>query len=776
MCNLRYRNDYDKVSRIEIEKFNEAIGDCLASFNDGSLKVGIQGLDSNRWRIHEILAVLEVYVEFARTVKRETGKNVAPIDIWGGGQVSQISRFLGEDPFENLLKMKRIAPDLIFKCIYRGRQAFGFLPCSDEVQRLTIFEAAASGIQIFRMFDPMNDARNLKAGLNAVKEYRQLQIRRRKSSKKLVSAEALVFYVFPPEKSRAVWTDEQIINYSIELAKMGFHEISLADYAEQIPNPETAENLIRKIRIWLNRNGFYNVNVNFFAQGNRPDINKAALAGGAKTVDVAIGLLSGGLSNTDIFLLLKMMMMEKGFDIEDPIYSGHPVLVKLKKVELLINKISKNHIPYRMSFDLIDRKDISHSRLAFNAVSALYSAIQKNWEILIKRSLPKEFIDTHGLQSQIAYLKEILRASYKLWIDAGQFHPVSPFGYICSFQAESLVRTNLAGRVLPIGHYRREFQDLVKGRYGKNLGVEREICDIGLIKSFHMYEVLEIIKDCLIHNSIKRDKLEEFFLKVGLSDDISIESDIVSDKIGIMNIENSEKLENVLRKTCFETFRRIIKETDFNKEINFKLGFAVSSERFSNILEGIKEGRRIIDQLIKYEKLEFSNFSGDNGRLSEKDRAALSIVLYKVDSHDAYAIGKNLYRHIQHPQKKLYGDIEPNTRPFDVLLKTEISSLGKIIAKEKVLKNIQKQPYLSAKMRIKNIIGLEKLDNRKQLLVKKAIEKLYTDGYCETLDFNHPSIKYVLELINSLSEQCGEKDFFFFTNIIPATWIIDESM
>lgn len=77
-------------------------------------------MDSNRWRIGEVLHVLAAYDKFAEIVEKETGAHLAPVDVWGGGQVSQVPRFLGEDPYENLLAMNRVTPHLALKCIYRG--------------------------------------------------------------------------------------------------------------------------------------------------------------------------------------------------------------------------------------------------------------------------------------------------------------------------------------------------------------------------------------------------------------------------------------------------------------------------------------------------------------------------------------------------------------------------------------------------------------------------------------------------------------------------------
>jgi len=749
-----------------LNDFNIQLADCLSKMSDGSLKVGIQGFDSNRWRISEILPLVAAYNDLNETLIRETGTSLPAFDIWGGGQVSQVPRFLGEDPYINLSKMKELGPSLKFKCIYRGRQAFGFLPCSQEIQLNSIFEAASRGMQVFRMFDPMNDERNLASSLKAIQQYKSQQIADGISVDDQISAEALVFYVSPPKDTPAVWSEDQIIQYAVTLAKMGFDEISIADYADQVKDEEIIQRLVREIKTAFEQQGLEKVKVNVFLQGDRPEILEAALEAGADTVDVAFGDLSGGLSNPDIFDLLRTMMAKKGFDIDSPDFSDNPILDKLHQYRKLIDRFSIIHKPYRLPFNSFSSDEIADSKLAFNAVSALYSAVEKNWDGFISRALPDAFLTKHGPNAMTEYIKTIFQENYNIWKAGGQFNLVSPFGFISSFQAEAIAREKLNGRKLAVGQYKREFRDLLKGRYGKNIGVLQGNCDNELVKSFHIYEVLQILKKNI--DTIPQDEVSAFLQDAGL-DFISIEGDQEKGFINLREIEHSRKLEDYLITCDIENIRTAItncfSDTDFRSE----LLFALSHSRFPMVSEGLEEGIRLVESL-EIEGFDFSDSIVSHEFLSERQRAALIMVLFKVNESNPYHIGQNLQRYLKSGETNLIGDIEPNNRPIDKLFSEEILKLAEILAKRQVLESTTNNPLLAKTKRERSEKGLVRLKEREKSLLGKVIIKLEAMGYSANSEFSAFDMTRALSTFDRLSEEKSREISLKINNIPPLLW------
>lgn len=752
-----------------IDNFTLSLGQELSRMSDGSLKVGIQGYDSNRWRIEEILPALSAYNNFAKTVLLETGYNVPPTDVWGGGQVSQAPRFLGEDPFVNLSKMREVAPDLHFKCIYRGRQGFGFLPCPDEIQELAITEASLRGMQVYRTFDPMNDASNMTAGLNAILRHRRKQEQEGISSQDLVSAEALIFYVLPPETKtlKPVWGEREMLEYALELAKMGFHEISIADYAEQLPDYETTYKIIAQHKEILRTNGFDHVKVNLFAQGGRIAIFDAALDAGADTVDVAIGDLSDGLSNPNIRALLEHRMKKRGFDITKNKHKHHPILESLGILEEIIEHSSRRHIPYRMSNDLFTPEELSRTRLAYNAVSALFSAINKEWDTVIRPNLPAEYLSKYGNSAKDQYLKDVLDTGISLWEQSGQFNPVTPFGFIGSFQSEELTRERICGRELPLGRYRKEYQDMMKGRYGRNLGIETGDGDVDLANAFHIYEVLEIIQKNL--SDLDKNAVELFFERAGLNGLIGLPWKKENNEISLYQIKFSDKIEGLLRSLDFPTFKAVVEETNFgNSDLDNQIKFAVTRNKFEQPQITLEDGRQAILS-AGFKAPNMNNHANTGGLLSDFDRYALISVMFRINSDtDPFVIGRNLFRYVNDEKREIIGDIERDIRPFDVLPIDELDQLSMLEAKKEILDRIKDDIRLADKTN-----NLEQsqhvLERTANAIMLAFTEKLRKLGYSEDQGYPY-SLEFALSASAMVIDEKKSENMKELAAIPPLLW------
>ncbi|MBX9754982.1 MAG: pyruvate carboxylase subunit B, partial [Pseudomonadaceae bacterium] len=91
------------------------------------------------------------------------------LEVWGGATFDACVRFLKEDPWERLRQLKAALPNTRLQMLLRGQNLLGYRHYSDDVVRAFVAKAAANGIDVFRIFDAMNDVRNLQVSIEAVK-------------------------------------------------------------------------------------------------------------------------------------------------------------------------------------------------------------------------------------------------------------------------------------------------------------------------------------------------------------------------------------------------------------------------------------------------------------------------------------------------------------------------------------------------------------------------------------------------------------------------------
>jgi len=91
------------------------------------------------------------------------------MEVWGGATFDVATRFLNEDPWERLKKFRRLMPDTKLTMLLRGQNLVGYRHYADDVVEAFVDEAAETGIDIFRVFDALNDERNYEASFKAIK-------------------------------------------------------------------------------------------------------------------------------------------------------------------------------------------------------------------------------------------------------------------------------------------------------------------------------------------------------------------------------------------------------------------------------------------------------------------------------------------------------------------------------------------------------------------------------------------------------------------------------
>src|SRR3990172_7583654 len=198
------------------------------------------------------------------------------LEAWGGATFDSCLRFLKEDPWERLRKLKKALPRTPLQMLLRGQNLLGYRHYSDDVVEAFVTKAADNGIAVFRIFDAMNDLRNLRVSVEAVL----------KSGK---HAQGAICYTVSP-----VHTIEHFVEQAEELAKMGCHSVAIKDMAGLLTPARTVElfsALSKAVKIPLAFHSHTTVGVANICM-------YLAVENGARHVDTAISALSWGTSHS----------------------------------------------------------------------------------------------------------------------------------------------------------------------------------------------------------------------------------------------------------------------------------------------------------------------------------------------------------------------------------------------------------------------------------------------------------------------------------------------
>jgi oxaloacetate decarboxylase (Na+ extruding) subunit alpha len=198
------------------------------------------------------------------------------LETWGGATFDTCIRFLNEDPWERLTALHRAMPDTRQQMLLRGQNLLGYRHYADDVIEAFVEEAALSGVEVFRVFDALNDPRNLATSIRAV----------RKAGKHVQAA--ISFAVSP------VHTVESYVDLAAEFAGLGADSICLKDMAGLL-KPFDAVDLTRAIKARVD----LPLQIHSHATtGMSVAALVKAVEAGADGVDTAISSMSMGTSHS----------------------------------------------------------------------------------------------------------------------------------------------------------------------------------------------------------------------------------------------------------------------------------------------------------------------------------------------------------------------------------------------------------------------------------------------------------------------------------------------
>ena len=186
---------------------------------DTTLRDGHQSLWATRMRTSEMLPIL--------TAMDEIG--FYSLEVWGGATFDSCIRFLDEDPWERLRTIKQHCPRTPLQMLLRGQNLVGYRHYGDDIVRRFVAHAAESGVDIFRVFDALNDTRNVEVAAEAIKE----------AGKHFQGA---ISYTISP-----VHTIDHYMEVAHIYADMGADSLCIKDMAALL-SPYHGEQLVRRIK------------------------------------------------------------------------------------------------------------------------------------------------------------------------------------------------------------------------------------------------------------------------------------------------------------------------------------------------------------------------------------------------------------------------------------------------------------------------------------------------------------------------------------------------
>jgi pyruvate carboxylase subunit B len=157
------------------------------------------------------------------------------IEVWGGATFDVMTRFLNEDPWEKVRKFKKLMPKTPFQMLLRGQNLVGYRNYADDVVEAFVKHSAEVGIDIFRVFDALNDERNVEASFREIK----------KSGKHIQAC--LSYTLTEPRLGGPVFTIEYYVNKAKIFESMGADSICIKDMAGLL-SPYDAFDLVKALK------------------------------------------------------------------------------------------------------------------------------------------------------------------------------------------------------------------------------------------------------------------------------------------------------------------------------------------------------------------------------------------------------------------------------------------------------------------------------------------------------------------------------------------------
>jgi pyruvate carboxylase subunit B len=372
--------------------------------SDLVLRDGHQSLIATRMRTEDMLPICD----------RMDKIGYWSLEAWGGATFDSCIRFLKEDPWERLRKLKAALPNTPIQMLLRGQNLLGYRHYSDDVVEAFVAKAAENGVDVFRIFDAMNDLRNLETSVKAVI----------KSGK---HAQGAISYTTSP-----VHTIEHFVEQAKQLEEMGCHSICIKDMAGLL-TPATASELFGAL------SKATKLPLNFHSHTTAGVANIAmykAVEAGCRIVDTVISSFSWGTSHSpteSMVLAFRDTPYDTGLDLE-----------MLQEIGFYFHDVRKKYHQYESEFTGIDTR-VQVNQIPGGMISNLSNQLRE--------------------QGSLDRMNDVLAEIPKVREDLGYPPLVTPTSQIVGTQAVLNVITGKRYKSIT-----NEVKLYLQGRYGQALG------------------------------------------------------------------------------------------------------------------------------------------------------------------------------------------------------------------------------------------------------------------------------------------------------------------
>ena len=424
------------------------------------LRDGNQSLLSTRLKLEDIIPIASKLDDIG----------YSSIESWGGAVFDSCVRYLDEDPWERLRELKKAMPKTKQQMLLRGQNLVGYKHYSDEIVSKFIERSIDNGIDIFRIFDALNDLRNIKHSVEIV----------RKNGK---HAQGTIAYTISPVHTIETWVD-----LAKEIEDLDCNSLCIKDMSG-ILSPEFAFNLISQLKKEIS----IPIHLHTHATTGMSNLtNMRAVEAGVDNIDTSISSMSMGYGHSATETMI-YLLKEKNIDVDIE-------LNDLLKISEYFKSIRYKYKEFEGSMKGVDLQML---------INQVPGGMLSNLETQLK-NLGKDEL-----------LEDVVSEIYEVRKDVGFVPLVTPASQIIGAQALSNI-LNERYETLSI-----EIIDLILGYYGKLPGVintnlfEKALKQKNNITNRPADLLLEKFEDF-------RENLKQYCKKLKIKDLSSIEENILT--------------------------------------------------------------------------------------------------------------------------------------------------------------------------------------------------------------------------------------------------------
>ena len=333
------------------------------------------------------------------------------LEAWGGATFDSCIRFLGEDPWVRLRELKKACPKTPLQMLLRGQNLLGYRHYADDVVERFVERCVANGMDVFRVFDALNDPRNMKAALQAVRKFGG-------------HAQGTLSYTTSPVHTMQTWLDT-----TEQLLEIGIDSLVIKDMSG-ILNPMAVADLVREIK------KRFDVELHLHCHSTTGMAEMAllkAIEAGVDGIDTAISSMSGTYGHPateSMVATLQGTEYDTGLDIP-----------RLEKIAAYFRNVRKKYAKFEGQLRGVDSRIL---------VAQVPGGMLTNLENQLKQQNASDKLDL--------VLEEIPRVRK----DLGYIPLVTPTSQIVGTQSVINVLTGERYKTIA-----KETAGILKGEYGK---------------------------------------------------------------------------------------------------------------------------------------------------------------------------------------------------------------------------------------------------------------------------------------------------------------------